>query len=146
MNQCGDKIALIAVDPNWSVTTRQYASYLNASILFYNANYSAATKIYTVLSTVEDTWLKETALYMLIRTSLNSAYTTGVDQYGDVYLDNINQNLLKQFLDHITVYLKAYPNGCIFTVNDGSYYLFGNSGRRLYGQCYSGTTSFSGFF
>ncbi|MFO1416225.1 MAG: hypothetical protein U1F28_03505 [Acinetobacter sp.] len=48
---------------------------------------------------------------MLIRTSLNSAYTTGVDQYGDVYLDNINQNLLKQFLDHITVYLKAYPNG-----------------------------------
>ena len=38
MNQCGDKIALIAVDPNWSVTTRQYASYLNASILFYNAN------------------------------------------------------------------------------------------------------------
>ncbi|WP_087544271.1 hypothetical protein [Acinetobacter sp. WCHA29] len=111
MNQCGDKIALIAVDPNWSVTTRQYASYLNASILFYNANYSAATKIYTVLSTVEDTWLKETALYMLIRTSLNSAYTTGVDQYGDVYLDNINQNLLKQFLDHITVYLKAYPNG-----------------------------------
>ncbi|WP_333660971.1 hypothetical protein [Acinetobacter sp.] len=111
MNQCSDKIALIAVDPNWSATTRQYASYLNASILFYNANYTAATKIYTVLSTVEDTWLKETALYMLIRTSLNSAYATGVDQYGDVYLDNINQNLLKQFLDHITVYLKAYPNG-----------------------------------
>ncbi|WP_293731934.1 hypothetical protein [uncultured Acinetobacter sp.] len=111
MNQCGDKIELIAIDPNWSITTRQYASYLNASILFYNSNYSAATKIYTVLTTIEDTWLKETSQYMLIRTSLNSAYATGVDKYGDVYLDNINQNLLKQFLDNINAYLKAYPNG-----------------------------------
>ena len=111
MNQCGDKIELIAINPNWSITTRQYASYLNASILFYNSNYSAATKIYTVLTTVEDTWLKETSQYMLIRTSLNSAYATGVDKYGDVYLDNINQNLLKQFLDNINTYLKAYPNG-----------------------------------
>jgi hypothetical protein len=111
MNQCGDKIELIAINPNWSITTRQYASYLNASILFYNSNYSAATKIYTVLTTVEDTWLKETSQYMLIRTSLNSAYATGVDKYGDVYLDNINQNLLKQFLDNINAYLKAYPNG-----------------------------------
>lgn len=111
MNQCGDKIELIAIDPNWSTTTRQYASYLNASILFYNSNYSAATKIYTVLTTVEDAWLKETSQYMLIRTSLNSAYATGVDKYGDVYLDNINQNLLKQFLDNINAYLKAYPSG-----------------------------------
>ncbi|MCM1958641.1 hypothetical protein NCZ17_04575 [Acinetobacter modestus] len=111
MNQCGDKIELIAINPNWSITTRQYASYLNASILFYNSNYSAANKIYTVLTTVEDTWLKETSQYMLIRTSLNSAYATGVDKYGDVYLDNINQNLLKQFLDNINAYLKAYPNG-----------------------------------
>ncbi|MCH7387980.1 hypothetical protein MMO39_11810 [Acinetobacter modestus] len=111
MNQCGDKIELIAINPNWSITTRQYASYLNASILFYNSNYSAATKIYTVLTTVEDAWLKETSQYMLIRTSLNSAYATGVDKYGDVYLDNINQNLLKQFLDNINAYLKAYPNG-----------------------------------
>lgn len=111
MNQCGDKIELIAINPNWSITTRQYASYLNASILFYNSNYSAANKIYTVLTTVEDMWLKETSQYMLIRTSLNSAYATGVDKYGDVYLDNINQNLLKQFLDNINAYLKAYPNG-----------------------------------
>nr|WP_314371066.1 hypothetical protein [uncultured Acinetobacter sp.] len=111
MNQCGDKIELIAINPNWSITTRQYASYLNASILFYNSNYSAATKIYTVLTTIEDTWLKETSQYMLIRTLLNSTYATGVDKYGDVYLDNINQNLLKQFLDNINAYLKAYPNG-----------------------------------
>lgn len=111
MNQCGDKIELIAINPNWSITTRQYASYLNASILFYNSNYSAATKIYTVLTNVEDTWLKETSQYMLIRTSLNFAYATGVDKYGDVYLDNINQNLLKQFLDNINAYLKAYPDG-----------------------------------
>ncbi|KXZ69237.1 hypothetical protein AVENLUH5627_01670 [Acinetobacter venetianus] len=111
VDQCGDKIELIAVDPNWSVTTRQYASYLNASILFYKANYAAATKIYTVLATVEDTWLKETSQYMLIRTSLNTAYATGMNQYGDVNLDKINAPLIKAFLDHISTYLKAYPNG-----------------------------------
>ena len=111
LSNCGDKMQLLAVDPNWSATTRQYASYINAAVLFYNSNFSAATKIYTVLSSVDDAWLKETAQYMLIRTSLNSTYATGVDQYGDVNLDNINQNLLKQFLDNITIYLKAYPNG-----------------------------------
>ena len=111
MRQCGDKIPLIAVDPNWSALTRQYASYLNASILFYNGNYAAANKIYTVLSTIDDAWLKETSQYMLIRTALNAAYATGVNQYGDIDLNRIDQNLLKQFLDHITTYLKAYPNG-----------------------------------
>lgn len=111
ISECSNKIPLLAVDPQWSATARQYASYLNATIAFYNTNYSTATKIYSVLANVDDAWLKETSQYMLIRSSLNSAYATGTNQYGDVDLDKINQNLLKEFLDNITTYLKLYPNG-----------------------------------
>ena len=111
ISECDHKIPLLSVDPQWSTTARQYASYLNATIAFYNTNFSTATKIYSVLSTVDDAWLKETSQYMLIRSSLNMAYATGTNQYGDVDLDKINQNLLKQFLDNITSYLKIYPNG-----------------------------------
>lgn len=111
LKQCNDKTPLIAVDPTWSVTARQYASYLNGSIAFYNANFSTATKIYSALTQVDDPWLKETSQYMLIRTTLNSAYATGVNPYGDVDLNKINPNILKQFLENITNYLKLYPNG-----------------------------------
>lgn len=111
IQSCDDKQQFIAVDNNWSQLAQQYASYLNGSIAFYNANFSAATKIYKVLSTVDDPWLKETSQYMLIRSSLNSAFATGVDQYGDVDIHKINQQLLQSVQDNIQVYLKLYPKG-----------------------------------
>ena len=108
---CEEKQALLSIDPAWGSVARQYASYLNASIAFYNTNFSTAAKIYTVLSTIDDAWLKETSQYMLIRTSLNAAYATGKDQYGDVNLDQIDKTLLNQFLQNINLYLKQYPEG-----------------------------------
>ena len=108
---CEKSIGLISVNPNWSVTTRQYASYLNGSILFYNTNFSAASKIYTALSQVEDPWLKETAQYMLIRTELNTAFASAQDQYGDINPDKINHASVKNFFNNITEYLKLYPKG-----------------------------------
>ena len=109
--ECDNKLTLINVDPNWNNVTRQYASYLNATISFYNTHYSTANKIYTVLSKVDDAWLKETSQYMLIRTSLNEAYASGMGQYGDVELEKINNTKLKQLFENITAYLKLYPNG-----------------------------------
>ena len=109
--ECDNKLTLINVDPNWNNVTRQYASYLNATISFYNTHYSTANKIYTVLSKVDDAWLKETSQYMLIRTSLNEAYASGTGQYGDVELEKINNTKLKQLFENITAYLKLYPNG-----------------------------------
>lgn len=109
--ECNSKMPLINVDSSWSATTRQYASYLNASISFYNTNYSTATKIYSVLAKVEDAWLKETAQYMLIRSHLNEAYATGVGQYGDLEVNKINANFLKEYFEQITAYLKLYPKG-----------------------------------
>lgn len=110
-NNCDSKFDLITVQPSWTKTTQQYASYLNANIAFYNTNFSTATKIYTVISQVEDPWIKETAQYMLIRSSLNTAYITGRSEYGDIDFKKINQNLLNEFFNHITAYFKLYPNG-----------------------------------
>ena len=108
---CEKTTALIAVNPNWSATTRQYASYLNGSILFYNANFSSASKIYIALSQVEDPWLKETAQYMLIRTELNTAFASAQDQYGDINPEKIDHVSVKNLFNNITEYLKLYPQG-----------------------------------
>lgn len=111
ISECTNNLALIPINSQWSSVTRQYASYLNASIAFYNTNYSTATKIYSVLANIDDAWLKETSQYMMIRTSLNAAFASGTNQYGDLNLDKIDKSLLKEFLDNITLYLKVYPNG-----------------------------------
>ena len=111
ITDCENKLALITIDANWSATTRQYASYLNGSILFYNANFFAATKIYSALTQVDDAWLKETSQYMLIRTELNSAFATALDTYGDINHDKIDHLTVKQLFDNITLYLKLYPKG-----------------------------------
>lgn len=111
IQSCEKTNNFISVDPQWSKTAQQYASYINASIAFYNANFSTATKIYSVLTQVEDPWLKETAQYMLIRSSLNSAFATGVDTYGDINLAKLDQSQIQQMLGHIEQYLKLYPQG-----------------------------------
>lgn len=111
ISKCNENIALISINPAWSSTARQYGSYLNASIAFYNGNYSIATKIYSVLATAEDVWVKEAAQYMMIRSTLNSTFATGLGEYGDIDLEKINQTALKEYLEHITTYLKLYPNG-----------------------------------
>lgn len=111
ISECEKQIALLSVNPNWAVSTRQYASYLNATIAFYNTKFSTATKIYSLLATVNNPWLKETAQYMLIRSNLNAAFQSGVGEYGDIQRDKLNQTLLKDFFNSITQYLKLYPNG-----------------------------------
>lgn len=111
IDQCAETLALIQVNPNWSSTARQYASYLNATISFYNTNFSTATKIYAVLTQVDSAWLKETSQYMLIRSSLNEAYQSGVGEYGDLDHSKINQKLVTNFFNTITQYFKLYPQG-----------------------------------
>lgn len=111
INECENTLALLNVNPNWSATARQYASYLNATISFYNANFSTATKIYSVLTNVDQAWLKETAQYMLIRSALNETYQSGVGEYGDLEHDKLNQSLLTTFFNNITQYFKLYPQG-----------------------------------
>lgn len=111
IKECEKSLKLIQVNEQWSPTARQYASYLNGIILFYNTNYSSATKIFTALSQVEDPWLRETAQYMLIRTSLNELYSSSLGSYGDLDTKKVNQSLLTNFFNQITNYFKLYPKG-----------------------------------
>lgn len=111
INNCENTLALLSVNPNWSAAARQYVSYLNATISFYNTHFSTATKIYSVLTNVDQAWLKETSQYMLIRSTLNEAYQSGVGEYGDLVHDKLNQNLLTTFFNNITQYFKLYPQG-----------------------------------
>ncbi|WP_368660585.1 hypothetical protein [Acinetobacter sp.] len=111
IDECASTLTLIQVNPNWSSTARQYASYLNATISFYNTNFSTATKIYTVLTQVDSAWLKETSQYMLIRSALNEAYQSGVGEYGDLDHSKINRTLVSNFFNTITQYFKLYPQG-----------------------------------
>ncbi|MCW8039314.1 hypothetical protein OKC24_09120 [Acinetobacter sp. BIT-DXN8] len=111
ISACDRDLALIQVNPNWSIQARQYASYLKATIAFYNSNFSIATKIYSVLTTIDQSWIKETSQYMLIRSSLNESYQSGVGEYGDLKIDKVNQTLLKNTYEHITTYFKRFPEG-----------------------------------
>ena len=131
ISACDRDLALIQVNPNWSIQARQYASYLNATIAFYNSNFSTATKIYSVLTTVDQPWIKETSQYMLIRSSLNESYQSGVGKYGDLKIDKVDQTLLKNTYEHITTYFKRFPEG-----------KYAASARGLLRRCYwlSGNT------
>ncbi|MHA3115189.1 hypothetical protein ACX1N0_03455 [Acinetobacter sp. ANC 4635] len=104
-------LAFVAIDPKWSQPAQQFASYLNASIAFYNSDYITAGKIYTVLSTVNQPWIKETSQYMLIRVAINQAYRTGTDTYGDFDVSKVDPALSKAIFTRINDYLKTYPQG-----------------------------------
>ncbi|MHA3097694.1 hypothetical protein [Acinetobacter brisouii] len=104
-------LAFVAMDPKWSQPAQQFASYLNASIAFYNSDYKTAGKIYTVLSQVDEPWIKETSQYMLIRVAINQAYQSGTDTYGDFDINKINPVFSKAITQRVNDYLKAYPHG-----------------------------------
>ncbi|MFC3901748.1 hypothetical protein SAMN05421749_101410 [Acinetobacter marinus] len=109
--ECDGQFALIKVDDAWSQTTRLYASYLNASIAFYNSDFATAEKIYQILAQSDDPWVKETAQYMLIRVAVNQAYQSGLGKYGNLDRSKIDQSKLTKLFKSITAYLNAYPQG-----------------------------------
>lgn len=111
IKDCDKKNSFITVDANSSLTAQQFSSYLNGIISFYNANFSTATKIFTALKNSNQPWIQETSYYMLVRSSLNEAYQSGVGEYGDLDLQKLNSNLLTGFFNNTTQYLKKYPTG-----------------------------------
>ena len=108
---CDKALAFIKVSPEWSALTRQYISYINASIAFYNGDYPTAQKIYNTLNTVKSPWISDTSAYMLVRTAVNQAYSSGLDEYGFQSLDKINKSSLAAAFNAITYYFKNHPQG-----------------------------------
>ncbi|RYY79450.1 MAG: hypothetical protein EOO69_06725 [Moraxellaceae bacterium] len=109
--QCDNALTFIKMQPEWSALVRQYVSYINGTIAFYNGNYSAAQKIYGALMTVATPWIAETASYMQTRTAVENAYNTGLDEYGSASSAKIEKDVLTEAFDAITQYFKKYPKG-----------------------------------
>lgn len=108
---CDGKLAFISINQAMSPISRQYASYINGSIAFYNGDYPTAKKIYLALSNVQDEWLKETATYMLVRTAINQTFHTAKDEYGSLVTSKVNASELTDTFLSISNYFKKYPTG-----------------------------------
>lgn len=109
--QCDKALSFINVKPEWSALVRQYVSYINGTIAFYNGDHQAAQKIYGALTTVATPWIAETATYMQTRTAVEDAYDSGLDEYGSVSSAKIDKSALTKAFDAIAQYFKSYPKG-----------------------------------
>ena len=111
ITECFAKYPFIKIDSTQSVPYKQYASYINGVIAFYNGDFTTAENIFLALKNAKDAWLKETAHYMVIRSQLNKVYQAATDTYGDLNVEQLNQTHLAHFFQSIQQYLKLYPRG-----------------------------------
>lgn len=97
-----------------SITTaagKEFSNYLTAANAFYTTKFDDAVAQFKVLSKADDTWVRETALYMVARSELNRAQASGVNKYGDLDRSKIDKNTAQDASNALAVYLKAYPKG-----------------------------------
>lgn len=108
---CAGQLSFISINQAMSPVGRQYASYMNGAVAFYNGDYATAKKIYLALTQVNDGWLRETANYMLVRTAINQTFNSAKNEYGDLELSKVDQNMLTDTFSDITSYFSKYPTG-----------------------------------
>ncbi|HKN21513.1 MAG TPA: hypothetical protein VJX73_08855 [Terracidiphilus sp.] len=104
--------------PDWkapegihSAVGRDFVTYIAGANAFYAGDFAGAEKDFTSLKTSANPWLKETALYMVARTFLNSAPRDAFDEWGHLNLDKVDKGDLKGAEDAFNSYLHDYPQG-----------------------------------
>lgn len=88
-----------------------FRTYLQAAADFYSGRFSDAERGFAGASTSNVPWLKETALYMTARTSLNQAQANAFDEYGMPQLEHVDKSALSDAEEGFLGYLKTYPQG-----------------------------------
>lgn len=106
-----EKAALNDLSAITSVSGKEFASYLHAADAFYTTKFGDAAEQFTALTKADDKWVRETALYMVARSELNRAQTSGYDKYGDLDIAKSDKTAAKVAEDALNAYLKAYPKG-----------------------------------
>ena len=86
-------------------------TYLQAAADFYSGRFSDAERGFAGASSSHLPWLKETALYMTARTSLNQAQADAFDEYGMPQLEHVDKSALSHAEEGFLGYLKTYPQG-----------------------------------
>ncbi|KWU49505.1 hypothetical protein [Pseudomonas palleroniana] len=90
-------------------------TYLQAAADFYSGRFSDAERGFAAAGSSALPWLKETALYMTARTSLNQAQAEAFDEYGMPKLERVDKSALSNAEEGFLGYLKTYPQGAYAT-------------------------------
>lgn len=88
-----------------------FATYLQAAGDFYSGRFSEADAGFASLKDSPNAWLKETALYMSARSTLNGAQQNAFDEYGMPTLEQVDETSLQRAETGLESYLQAYPQG-----------------------------------
>lgn len=99
--------------------SKGFATYLQAAGDFYSGRFSEADAAFASLKDSPNAWLKETALYMNARSTLNNAQQNAFDEYGMPELEHVDKSLLQQAETGFDAYLQTYPQGVYATSAKG---------------------------
>lgn len=95
-----------------STAAKAYARYLEGAAAFWKADYDRASAIFSSLTNVQPSWVRETASYMIGRSLINRAQVGAFDEYGsftkDWHADDKTVTAAEVALD---TYLQQYPKG-----------------------------------
>ncbi|WPN98486.1 outer membrane assembly lipoprotein YfiO [Pseudomonas sp. MUP55] len=94
-----------------SANAQLFRTYLQAAADFYGGRFGNAERGFAAASTSDVPWLKETALYMTARTSLNQAQAEAFDEYGMPQREQVDKSALSDAEEGFLGYLKTYPQG-----------------------------------
>ncbi|WP_089042752.1 outer membrane assembly lipoprotein YfiO [Pseudomonas fluorescens] len=94
-----------------SANAQLFRTYLQAAGDFYSGRFDYAERGFAAAATSDVPWLKETALYMTARTSLNQAQAEAFDEYGMPQREHVDKSALSDAEQGFLGYLKTYPQG-----------------------------------
>ncbi|MBJ2238055.1 outer membrane assembly lipoprotein YfiO [Pseudomonas fluorescens] len=94
-----------------SAKAQLFRTYLQAAGDFYSGRFDYAERGFAAAATSDVPWLKETALYMTARTSLNQAQAEAFDEYGMPQREHVDKSALSDAEEGFLSYLKHYPQG-----------------------------------
>ncbi|AZF45414.1 MULTISPECIES: outer membrane assembly lipoprotein YfiO [unclassified Pseudomonas] len=94
-----------------SASAQLFRTYLQAAADFYSGRFGNAERGFAAAATSDVPWLKETALYMAARTSLNQAQAEAFDEYGVPQREHVDKAALSDAEEGFLGYLKTYPQG-----------------------------------
>ncbi|WIF67938.1 hypothetical protein QN096_02040 [Metapseudomonas otitidis] len=94
-----------------SADGQAYLAYLTGADAFYRGDFGTARERFTQLADSPQPWIKEAALYLKARVSLNQAQEGAFDEYGIPDLAKVDRTLLDASDNEFKAYLTAYPEG-----------------------------------
>jgi hypothetical protein len=95
-----------------STAGTSFATYLHGVDAFYGGRFDDALKDFEALKKSDNSWLADSASYMVARTQLNLLQVDAFDQYGSFAgSDHVDQQAAARADESLRSYLIAYPKG-----------------------------------